>query len=145
MLENIVYNEIIRSHIRLDAITLRCHFFGPIEVAVSDLDPCRLLYPDMIPIGVDGFNILRPTLVRIVKCDARGFRGIGVIQRQVLDTVHDRGDRAIPPPPYLRLLRGSPVRHVNTRRDGDLIPIDRSEEHTSELQSPYDLVCRLLL
>src|SRR5207248_5463850 len=24
-------------------------------------------------------------------------------------------------------------------------PADRSEEHTSELQSPYDLVCRLLL
>src|SRR5438094_7294048 len=24
-------------------------------------------------------------------------------------------------------------------------PIARSEEHTSELQSPYDLVCRLLL
>src|SRR5438094_5492346 len=23
--------------------------------------------------------------------------------------------------------------------------VDRSEEHTSELQSPYDLVCRLLL
>src|SRR5207248_6068075 len=26
-----------------------------------------------------------------------------------------------------------------------LDPIARSEEHTSELQSPYDLVCRLLL
>src|SRR5437867_6659563 len=25
------------------------------------------------------------------------------------------------------------------------VDIDRSEEHTSELQSPYDLVCRLLL
>src|SRR5207248_288958 len=25
------------------------------------------------------------------------------------------------------------------------IPAERSEEHTSELQSPYDLVCRLLL
>src|SRR6266516_7430778 len=25
------------------------------------------------------------------------------------------------------------------------LPMDRSEEHTSELQSPYDLVCRLLL
>src|SRR5207248_11745760 len=25
------------------------------------------------------------------------------------------------------------------------IPHERSEEHTSELQSPYDLVCRLLL
>src|SRR5207248_10105661 len=24
-------------------------------------------------------------------------------------------------------------------------PVQRSEEHTSELQSPYDLVCRLLL
>src|SRR5207248_10711952 len=24
-------------------------------------------------------------------------------------------------------------------------PVGRSEEHTSELQSPYDLVCRLLL
>src|SRR5207248_10525741 len=24
-------------------------------------------------------------------------------------------------------------------------PFERSEEHTSELQSPYDLVCRLLL
>src|SRR5207248_4819286 len=28
------------------------------------------------------------------------------------------------------------------KRDGN---IERSEEHTSELQSPYDLVCRLLL
>src|SRR5438094_2676571 len=26
-----------------------------------------------------------------------------------------------------------------------ILPILRSEEHTSELQSPYDLVCRLLL
>src|SRR5207248_8542167 len=25
------------------------------------------------------------------------------------------------------------------------VQVDRSEEHTSELQSPYDLVCRLLL
>src|SRR5207248_5125024 len=27
----------------------------------------------------------------------------------------------------------------------DLLAVKRSEEHTSELQSPYDLVCRLLL
>src|SRR5438094_5984038 len=26
-----------------------------------------------------------------------------------------------------------------------LVEVERSEEHTSELQSPYDLVCRLLL
>src|SRR5207248_3933837 len=30
-------------------------------------------------------------------------------------------------------------------RHGDARPQSRSEEHTSELQSPYDLVCRLLL
>src|SRR5207248_11801005 len=31
----------------------------------------------------------------------------------------------------------------NARHSGPIPP--RSEEHTSELQSPYDLVCRLLL
>src|SRR5437867_5287260 len=31
------------------------------------------------------------------------------------------------------------------RRNGIRHPQVRSEEHTSELQSPYDLVCRLLL
>src|SRR5207248_10302058 len=30
-------------------------------------------------------------------------------------------------------------------REPDEQPLLRSEEHTSELQSPYDLVCRLLL
>src|SRR5207248_5364548 len=41
----------------------------------------------------------------------------------------------------LRALReaGAPVTAV------DVLPDPRSEEHTSELQSPYDLVCRLLL
>src|SRR5207248_11425770 len=29
--------------------------------------------------------------------------------------------------------------------EDELVPAARSEEHTSELQSPYDLVCRLLL
>src|SRR5207248_7790588 len=29
--------------------------------------------------------------------------------------------------------------------DGVVVKVDRSEEHTSELQSPYDIVCRLLL
>src|SRR5438094_7622069 len=31
------------------------------------------------------------------------------------------------------------------RRSRNCTPQERSEEHTSELQSPYDLVCRLLL
>src|SRR5256885_3810712 len=32
-----------------------------------------------------------------------------------------------------------------TMRFGDFVAVDRSEEHTSELQSPCNLVCRLLL
>src|SRR5437867_8241830 len=41
-----------------------------------------------------------------------------------------------------QLRRGSPARGSRFRSRP---PIYRSEEHTSELQSPYDLVCRLLL
>src|SRR5207248_9895404 len=36
-----------------------------------------------------------------------------------------------------------PRRRRRVDREGSLE--DRSEEHTSELQSPYDIVCRLLL
>src|SRR5437868_10747112 len=34
---------------------------------------------------------------------------------------------------------------VTERRGGAALRIERSEEHTSELQSRFDLVCRLLL
>src|SRR5438067_10732358 len=42
----------------------------------------------------------------------------------------------------LRLLPAEPAAHAR-RLDDDLVL--RSEEHTSELQSRFDLVCRLLL
>src|SRR5207248_11220671 len=51
-------------------------------------------------------------------------------------------------------LRRGGERHAERRRRSDQRPrhrrqprrrSERSEEHTSELQSPYDLVCRLLL
>src|SRR6266705_3959163 len=51
--------------------------------------------------------------------------------------------------PYTTLFRSGEARaqgargqSLGSRRDGRR---PRSEEHTSELQSPYDLVCRLLL
>src|SRR5215218_10956065 len=49
--------------------------------------------------------------------------------------------------PYTTLFRSSrPARAPGPRpRSGSLWPRDRSEEHTSELQSHSDLVCRLLL
>src|SRR5438094_4173530 len=55
--------------------------------------------------------------------------------------------------PYTTLFRSEPGRletagrgHVRWPAPGRYRPgAGRSEEHTSELQSPYDLVCRLLL
>src|ERR1039457_5830161 len=50
--------------------------------------------------------------------------------------------------PYTTLFRsrGASVAHIDCclQRTGSLFP-NRSEEHTSELQSPCNLVCRLLL
>src|SRR5437867_7118692 len=55
--------------------------------------------------------------------------------------------------PYTTLFRSQPCYAVgpsdfatiyNVQKLWDA-GVDRSEEHTSELQSPYDLVCRLLL
>src|SRR5256885_13199250 len=57
--------------------------------------------------------------------------------------------------PYTTLFRSGLVQHARDQVDIDLgesdrlrqliCPADRSEEHTSELQSPCNLVCRLLL
>src|SRR5699024_12639260 len=44
-----------------------------------------------------------------------------------------------PPEPFLQRYAGLDVPAVTTRQT------ERSEEHTSELQSRFDLVCRLLL
>src|SRR6266705_5201505 len=51
--------------------------------------------------------------------------------------------------PYTTLFRSCRAprrcRRSCIRSNGRRRPRPRSEEHTSELQSPYDLVCRLLL
>src|SRR5574342_232516 len=49
--------------------------------------------------------------------------------------------------PYTTLFRSTEndKQHVVRDRSWQMAPDERSEEHTSELQSPPDLVCRLLL
>src|SRR2546428_4973403 len=47
--------------------------------------------------------------------------------------------------PRVGVLKGVPPDDRVDRRDEDLPGAERSEEHTSELQSRSDLVCRLLL
>src|SRR5438094_5347646 len=57
-------------------------------------------------------------------------RDVGVAQAVHLDAPHVGLEQAL-------------VRVVEERDERCVL--ERSEEHTSELQSPYDLVCRLLL
>src|SRR2546426_2564438 len=56
--------------------------------------------------------------------------------------VAEKLKRPLPPERLERLLRGRSLVHA----EAELLPeTRRSEEHTSELQSPCNLVCRLLL
>src|SRR5699024_11555993 len=77
------------------------------------------------------------------------FRSCGP-PRRVLQPARHRPDRDEGPhrrrhPP----LPGGPLQHLAADHPGGLglpgRPRNRSEEHTSELQSRFDLVCRLLL
>src|SRR5690348_18017190 len=72
------------------------------------------------------------------------FRSIEVDQRTSRDEVRRHADE-----PQRRVLRRLAVRqdgHRGSGLAGDLASARaRSEEHTSELQSPVHLVCRLLL
>src|SRR5215211_3407916 len=73
----------------------------------------------------------------------RGPRGEALGQRVDLGLEGDVGRHAVDQSPLERLGRRDPLaqhRHLGRAR----VP-DRSEEHTSELQSHSDLVCRLLL
>src|SRR5207248_10147778 len=71
----------------------------------------------------------------------RGWRGRAQLLREHL----------LPPPGYLLASYGQtraallPVLYIHRIVRGAFERFSRSEEHTSELQSPYDLVCRLLL
>src|SRR5207249_10971899 len=90
--------------------------------------PYTLSLHDALPISAPGK--LREA---IVQAAARKLEACGVEKRLTENRVvlEDAGDIA-------GLLQGSPRARILTK-------ILRSEEHTSELQSRFDLVCRLLL
>src|SRR5256886_5178008 len=95
---------------------------------------------------------LRRTAAPGVKLPARVFAcGFSLNKRRILrrfagdSIVHCvRHARRIPPGSTL-LLWGSTAAPPGLTADVALIRVERSEEHTSELQSQSNLVCRLLL
>src|SRR5438552_2021194 len=123
MLENVVDHQVIGGQIEVYAITQRGGILGPVEVVVPHFDSCRLLKPDMVPVGIERFDVLHPAAVRPVKCDPGRSGGIRVIQGQILHAVHIGAGA---PPPCLRLLCGSPVRHIESRSYSHLISINGS-------------------
>src|SRR5207247_11143154 len=79
---------------------------------------------DLLPVGVRGLDQL---LLRLVEC-AQAVQGVGEVGVRLAPAVAEGVHRAAE-----KLLGARQVLQV------------RSEEHTSELQSRVDLVCRLLL
>src|SRR2546426_8007774 len=74
------------------------------------------------------------TRQRIVRAASRRFRSRGTEGATIGTLMRD-----------LRLTHGGFYRHFRSKEELFVAAFERSEEHTSELQSPCNLVCRLLL
>src|SRR5699024_11927654 len=61
----------------------------------------------------------------------------------LLNSLHSK--HRLPRTPIRVVLPWRPVASAPPTADGGIASTSRSEEHTSELQSRFDLVCRLLL
>src|SRR5207248_7646722 len=80
------------------------------------------------------FTALGAVMLRVNEIDVTG-----PSSNQISNLVQNPGDGIVPPTTMVTTWTG--VMLVVPATQNNL----RSEEHTSELQSPYDLVCRLLL
>src|SRR5699024_5091417 len=128
------------------------HPFKPIRTELSEtlLRSCHALsdreLTDPEPLPANLLNAVHdPEYIRIVKSVSRGERnssayshGLGTGDNPIFDGMHD----AIEAVCAATTTALSLVASGEVRRAANL---SRSEEHTSELQSRFDLVCRLLL
>src|SRR5688500_19397114 len=77
-------------------------------------------------------------------CDA-GFTAAGGVEPQLLGPAGAAALRRLAAAPHARQGEASAIGECGLSLDAAAGGEDRSEEHTSELQSPCNLVCRLLL
>src|SRR5256885_8816166 len=76
------------------------------------------------------------------RCSSANFRTAG----RLSTTTRQRNELFLQPHLYARAFRQGAIQNFHhTVCDNSLVFLRRSEEHTSELQSPCNLVCRLLL
>src|SRR5574342_1129532 len=87
--------------------------------------------------GLVGGSTFRRTPISRSPLDKNPMPG-HLSELQPVNEVHTKGQ-------FFRASFGKKPQVPKTARQAASLPGDRSEEHTSELQSPPDLVCRLLL
>src|SRR5260370_12741348 len=83
-------------------------------------------------------TLFRSSVRHVLECSSHGVPGAEALLLQ-------RPGHRLPRERRAHLIRAVAVHHVNGARLERAGGIDRSEEHTSELQSHLNLVCRLLL
>src|SRR5258708_23417 len=103
------------------------------------LDRCR----NVARLGKDYVFKLRLIRAKSIHGRHTPHRGVKLLEEFVPNARRDL--RAIAPAQHVFISHDDPVRLPNSRRNGLPVVGRRSEEHTSELQSPDHLVCRLLL
>src|SRR5256885_16943748 len=114
---------------------------------ISPADDLNLVHvhpPPLVGIGPGKPSLTAPPPAYAAFAHERAVEVLEGVEIKVEIKVGDRVCRVVPPGE--RVLPGDLLRHRVEPR-GHLVPHDgmRSEEHTSELQSPCNLVCRLLL
>src|SRR5438094_5724343 len=88
------------------------------------------------------YRSLRPSTLLDATCSGDMYCGVPTVVPVLV---------AVPPTPVSSVRRAMPKSATLTMPSSEMSTfsdegmVKRSEEHTSELQSPYDLVCRLLL
>ena len=112
LLEDVVEDEGVGCREQFHAITRRDCPLGPEKVAIANLAVRAPVEPYMVAVRVNGPHILDPAVVAIAEGNAGKSRGAGMVNRQVLDPILDRGFGDTAPPPDPGRLAGAPVGHV---------------------------------
>src|SRR5574340_1439900 len=115
------------------------------------------IFGELHSVGIPSYSLTEEHFKNgLEKLDASSIRGFKSVNRSDMILLPDTTTFKILPPDYddnkrknarifVELCEISDSVHLRYNRDSRGIAAKRSEEHTSELQSPKDLVCRLLL
>src|SRR5438094_4711769 len=120
---------------------------APLSRPVPTRDVSRVGLLDLLlqEAALDAHHLRPPPDVTVLAAEARVGKGAHQLARERLADHACADAENVQIVVLHRLVRGVVIVTDAGPDAGELVGGGRSEEHTSELQSPYDLVCRLLL